>query len=82
MKDKEPETTLGTVTIREAYTSFFDGTVFSKGDVLNVGKILTSPTGKRFYKICGTINWISDNEVDSVNIANVPIRRTVKIYSA
>jgi hypothetical protein len=79
---KEPEVTLGTVTLTDTYTSFYDGTVFPKGDVKEVGKMMISPTGRRSYKILGTTHWVSDNEVCNVNIANVPQRRTVKIYSA
>ena len=79
---KEPETVLGTVTLKETYTSFYDGTVFPKDEVLRVGKIMTSPTGRRSYKIYGTTHWLTDSEVHNVNVTNVPTRRTVKIYSA
>jgi len=78
----ETETDLGTVTLSENYSSSYDGTFFQKGTILKIQKIMTSPTGKRFYKISGTINWISDKEVCNVNVANLSKRRTVTIYSA
>ena len=79
---KEPEVVLGTVTLKDTYTSCYDGTVFPKDEALKVGKVLISPTGRRSYKILGTTHWVCDNEVHSVNVNNVPTRRTVKIYSA
>ena len=79
---KEPEVELGTVTLLETYSSFYDGTTFDKGATLKIGRMMTSPTGRRSYKIFGTTHWVTDSEVHNVNINNVPKRRTVKIYSA
>jgi hypothetical protein len=82
IRTKEPEVSLGTVTFSKPYSSNYHNTVFEKDSVVSVSKVLPCLAGQRFYKIFGTTLWISDNEVYNVNVANVPKRRTVKIYSA
>jgi hypothetical protein len=79
---KAPEVDLGTVTLSQTYSSSYDGTTFPKGTVLKIGRMMTSPTGRRSYKIFGTTHWVSDHEVYNVTVTNIPKRRTVKIYSA
>ena len=73
---------LGTVTLSQKHQFLSDGTTFEVGEVFKVTKVVESPTGIRYYKLSGTIHWLSDKQVCNVNINNISKPRTVKIYSA
>lgn len=79
---KVPDTDLGTVTLSQRYESVYNGTIFELGETYKVGKMMVSPTGIRYYKVFGTIEWLSDHQVCNVNVNNIPKLRAVKIYSA
>ncbi|TXH08799.1 MAG: hypothetical protein E6R04_09995 [Spirochaetes bacterium] len=69
-----PEKILGTV----VFNKDFD--IYKQGDTVQITKAMYSPFGEMYFKISGTICWVSTKEVTNIDVVAARRCQYINIY--